>query len=91
MAHAGRDSGGSQFFLTHRPTPHLDYQEGKAESNHTVFGRILKGVDVAVALKKGDKIEKATVIRKRDHKYVPETLTEKRTRGTKGGKPKTEE
>lgn len=90
MAHAGRDSGGSQFFLTHRPTPHLDYQEGKTESNHTVFGRILKGLDVAVALKKGDKIEEATVIRKRDHKYVPETLTEKRTRGAKGGKPKTE-
>lgn len=91
MAHAGRDSGGSQFFLTHRPTPHLDYSEGKMEANHTVFGRITKGLDVALGLKKGDKIETATVIRKRDHKYVPETLTEKRTRGAKGGgKPKTE-
>lgn len=89
MAHAGRDSGGSQFFLTHRTTPHLDYAEGKTEGNHTVFGRITKGLDVALGLKVGDKIEKATVIRKRKHEYVPETLTEKRNRTSKtGGKPK---
>lgn len=91
MAHGGRDSGGSQFFLTHRTTPHLDYVEGKTEANHTVFGRITKGLDVALSLEKGDKIEKATVIRKRDHKYVPETLAEKRNRASKsGGKSKTE-
>jgi cyclophilin family peptidyl-prolyl cis-trans isomerase len=83
MAHAGRDTGSSQFFITHRPTAHLNYEEGKTMNNHTVFGRVIRGLDVALALKKGDKIETATVVRKRDHKYVPETLAEKRRRGAK--------
>jgi hypothetical protein len=48
-----------------------------------VFGRVIRGLDAALALKKGDKIETATVVRKRDHKYVPETLAEKRRRGAK--------
>jgi peptidyl-prolyl cis-trans isomerase B (cyclophilin B) len=50
MAHAGRDTGGSQFFLTHRATPHLD-------NNHTVFGRIVSEADLAVinAVKVGDR------------------------------------
>ena len=39
MAHAGKNTGGSQFFLTFRPTEHLD---GK----HTVFGRVIQGFDV---------------------------------------------
>jgi cyclophilin family peptidyl-prolyl cis-trans isomerase len=89
MAHGGRDTGGSQFFLTHNLTPHLDYNPGKPKDNHTVFGRVIKGLEIATGLKVGDKIEKATVLRKRDHKYVPETLAEKRTRGAKSqGKPK---
>lgn len=74
MAHAGKDTGGSQFFLTHLPTAHLNYMEGKDEANHTVFGRVIKGLDVALALKKSDKIESATVIRKRDHAYVPQKM-----------------
>jgi len=73
MAHAGRDTGGSQFFLTFRPTPHLN---GK----HTVFGRVIEGMDVLTSLeridpeKRGptpDKIITATVVRKRDHPYAP--------------------
>ena len=78
MAHAGRDTGGSQFFLTFRATPHLD---GK----HTVFGQVIKGEDVLDKLRrvdpgnpdpesKPDKIVEATVVRKRDHKYEPKTL-----------------
>jgi len=67
MAHAGRDTGGSQFFITFEETAHLD---GK----HTVFGRVIKGLDVVDKLKQGDKIEKATVLVKRDHEYKPETL-----------------
>ena len=47
MAHAGRDTGGSQFFLTFVPTKHLD---GK----HTVFGRVIKGFDVLAKLKRRD-------------------------------------
>ncbi len=75
MAHAGKDTGGSQFFLTFLPTNHLD---GK----HTVFGRVIEGMDVLAKLQrtepgapgtpdKPDKIVKATVVRKRKHKYEP--------------------
>lgn len=75
MAHAGRDTGGSQFFLTFVPTAHLN---GK----HTVFGRVVEGFDVLSRLQRidpsspatkptPDKIVKAEVIRKRDHKYEP--------------------
>ena len=73
MAHAGKDTGGSQFFLTHRPTSHLNYAPRK-ESNHTVFGRVVKGMDAMLALRVGDKIKSATVVRKRDHEYVPKKL-----------------
>lgn len=77
MAHAGKDTGGSQFFLTHLPTAHLNYTKGKDGSNHTVFGRVIKGMDVAWAIRPGDKIESAKVLRKRDHEYKPKTLPEK--------------
>jgi cyclophilin family peptidyl-prolyl cis-trans isomerase len=49
MAHAGRDTGGSQFFLVLEPQPHLD---GK----HTVFGRVTDGIDVMLSLEVGDRI-----------------------------------
>jgi cyclophilin family peptidyl-prolyl cis-trans isomerase len=72
MAHAGRDTGGSQFFLTFLPTQHLN---GK----HTVFGRVISGFDVLAKLKRidpeestttaADKIIEAKVIRKRAHPY----------------------
>ena len=77
MAHAGRDTGGSQFFLTFRPTPHLD-------GRHTVFGRVTDGLEVLAKLQRRDpsqagqpepdRIESAKVLRKRDHAYEPETL-----------------
>jgi cyclophilin family peptidyl-prolyl cis-trans isomerase len=77
MAHAGLDTGGSQFFLTFVPTTGLD---GK----HTVFGRVIEGFDVLDKLQridpqmpnpniKPDVITSATVIRKRNHEYVPVT------------------
>ncbi|MHC4403606.1 MAG: peptidylprolyl isomerase [Planctomycetota bacterium] len=74
MAHAGRDTGGSQFFLTFLPTSHLN-------GRHTVFGRVIKGFEVLEKLqrrspsdpgpKPADKIVKAQVLRKRDHAYEP--------------------
>jgi cyclophilin family peptidyl-prolyl cis-trans isomerase len=70
------DTGGSQFFITFRPTPHLD---GK----HTVFGRVVDGMRVLAKLQRTegvpgapgppDKILKATVLRKRAHPYKPLT------------------
>ena len=48
MAHAGKDTGGSQFFICHSPQPHLD---GK----HTVFGKT-DDMDVVNAIRKDDKI-----------------------------------
>ncbi len=86
MAHAGKDTGGSQFFLTFRPTEHLD---GK----HTVFGRVIEGSDVLPKLRrtqspegrpmpgiKPDGILKAEVIRKRDHEYTVDRLPESKKR-----------
>ena len=66
MAHAGKDTGGSQFFICHGPQPHLD-------GVHTVFGRITKGIEVVDSLKADDKIESAEVLFKRNHEYKPKT------------------
>ena len=49
MAHAGKDTGGSQFFICHEPQRHLD-------GVHTVFGQVTKGMDVVNAVKGGDEI-----------------------------------
>jgi peptidyl-prolyl cis-trans isomerase B (cyclophilin B) len=54
MAHAGKDTGGSQFFITHRATPHLD-------GVHTVFGQVLSGQEVVDAIRVGDKMKKVTI------------------------------
>ncbi|MHA1672411.1 MAG: peptidylprolyl isomerase [Promethearchaeota archaeon] len=53
MAHAGKDTGGSQFFivLTREATQHLD---GK----HTVFGQVIEGLDLITSIKKGDRMLK---------------------------------
>lgn len=51
MAHAGRNTGGSQFFICHsrNNTAHLD-------RNHTCFGKVVEGLDVIDIIKEGDKI-----------------------------------
>ena len=50
MAHAGRDTGGSQFFLVHtrQATQHLD-------RNHTCFGKVVEGLDTIEKIQQGDK------------------------------------
>ena len=53
MAHAGRDTGGSQFFICHSPQPHLD-------GVHTTFGQT-NDMDVVNAIRQGDKIVSLTI------------------------------
>lgn len=75
-------TGGSQFFLCFSPTQQLDGQ-------HTVFGRVIEGLDVLAELQRRDpssrmaaritpdRINKATVLRRRDHEYRPQTVLDR--------------
>lgn len=77
MAHAGRDTGGSQFFLCFAPARQLD-------GRHTVFGRVVKGLGVLAKIQRRDpsqpdqpvpdRILEAKVLWKRDHPYAPKKI-----------------
>jgi cyclophilin family peptidyl-prolyl cis-trans isomerase len=84
MAHAGPDTGGSQFFLMFVPSgPAAGYD---LNGKHTVFGRVIEGIDVLARIKRRDpekdspprpdRIIEARVVRKRNHAYEPMTTPE---------------
>lgn len=55
MAHAGKDTGSCQFFITHEAQPHLD-------GVHTVFGKVVEGMESVLDIKQGDEMSKVTVV-----------------------------
>jgi cyclophilin family peptidyl-prolyl cis-trans isomerase/HEAT repeat protein len=55
MALSGKDTGGSQFFITHSPQPHLD-------GGYTIFGQVVEGMDVVNRIARGDKIERVEIV-----------------------------
>lgn len=55
MANAGPNTNGSQFFVTHLPTPHLDHR-------HSVFGRVDEGQEIVDAIAQGDSIEAIEIL-----------------------------
>jgi len=54
MAHAGKDTGGSQFFICHEAQPHLD-------GVHTVFGQVTEGLETVKNMKPGDRMKEVRV------------------------------
>jgi peptidyl-prolyl cis-trans isomerase B (cyclophilin B) len=54
MAHAGKDTGGSQFFIVHQPQPHLN-------GVHTVFGQVTDGMETVLNMQNGDTMKEVKV------------------------------
>ncbi|RKD25652.1 peptidylprolyl isomerase [Ammoniphilus oxalaticus] len=55
MAHAGKDTGGSQFFIVYEPQPHLD-------GVHTVFGKVVEGMEHVDQINQGDKMKEVKIV-----------------------------
>jgi cyclophilin family peptidyl-prolyl cis-trans isomerase/HEAT repeat protein len=57
MALSGKDTGGSQYFITLSPQPHLD-------GRYTIFGHVVRGQDVVGRIRRGDRIERVEILRR---------------------------
>jgi peptidyl-prolyl cis-trans isomerase B (cyclophilin B) len=55
MAHAGKDTGGSQFFIVYEPQPHLN-------GVHTVFGKVVEGMEYVDDIQQGDKMKEVKIV-----------------------------
>jgi peptidyl-prolyl cis-trans isomerase B (cyclophilin B) len=55
MAHAGKDTGGSQFFIVFEPQPHLN-------GVHTVFGKVVEGMEQVDQIKQGDNMREVNIV-----------------------------
>jgi peptidyl-prolyl cis-trans isomerase B (cyclophilin B) len=55
MAHRGPNTGGSKFFIVYEPQPHLD-------GMHTVFGKVMEGMELVDQVKQGDTMNKVTIV-----------------------------
>lgn len=99
MAHAGRDSGGSQFFITFCRTPHLDgmlmeewekLPPAKKNARHTVFGRVIEGFDVLPKLQRINPAKAKSPTPDRIIKATVERKREHEYKPTKVGDSKTD-
>ena len=79
MALSGKDTGGSQWFVTHSPQPHLD-------GGYTVFGRVVSGLDVVDAIERGDLILSMTIAEGQSPTAKPASKTGNKAAQTKAKK-----
>jgi cyclophilin family peptidyl-prolyl cis-trans isomerase/HEAT repeat protein len=80
MALSGKDTGGSQWFVTHSPQPHLD-------GGYTVFGRVVAGMEVVDRIARGDRISKITVTESARDASKISTTPPGETKKKRTGKP----
>ncbi|MBA2735071.1 MAG: peptidylprolyl isomerase [Acidobacteria bacterium] len=80
MALSGKDTGGSQWFVTHSPQPHLD-------GGYTVFGRVVAGMEVVDRVARGDRISKITVTESARDASKSSTTPPGETKKKRTGKP----
>jgi cyclophilin family peptidyl-prolyl cis-trans isomerase len=79
MALSGKDTGGSQWFVTHSPQPHLD-------GGYTVFGRVREGMDVVDRIARGDVIQKISITESSPPASKPEKTPPVETKKKRTGK-----
>jgi cyclophilin family peptidyl-prolyl cis-trans isomerase len=80
MALSGKDTGGSQWFVTHSPQPHLD-------GGYTVFGRVVAGMDVVDHIARGDRIKSISVTESARDSSKAEKKPPGETKKKRAGKP----